>query len=135
VTAALGLLLHGTNTVGLSAATELSRTNVVAIAAAVRRLHEWERSQVSSPIQVDAIADQCAVLDGPNDAGPIADLLRLNTGIAPTPVGQQKRLGFIAGDSAGFPNGRRPVDDVVRLPAAGSARRKRTAHRWRGHSC
>jgi len=45
-------------------------------------------------------------------AGPIADLLRLNTGIPPTPVAQQKRLGFIAGDSAGWPNGRRPQDDV-----------------------
>ncbi len=50
---------------------------------------------------------------GPNDAGPIADLLRLNTGIPPTPVGKQKRLGFVAGDSAGYPNGRRPIDDVV----------------------
>ena len=50
---------------------------------------------------------------GPNDAGPIADLLRLNTGIPPTSVANQKRLGFLAGDTAGFPNGRRPVDDVV----------------------
>ena len=50
---------------------------------------------------------------GPNDAGPIADLLRLNTGIPPTPVGKQKRLGFLVGDTAGFPNGRRPIDDVV----------------------
>jgi len=49
---------------------------------------------------------------GPSDAGPVADLLRLNTGIAPTPVGSQKRLGFIAGDVAGYPNGRRPIDDV-----------------------
>jgi hypothetical protein len=49
---------------------------------------------------------------GPKDAGPVADLLRLNTGIPPTPVGSQKRLGFIAGDSAGYPNGRRPIDDV-----------------------
>jgi hypothetical protein len=47
------------------------------------------------------------------DAGPVADLLRLNTGIPPTPVGDQKRLGFLAGDLAGFPQGRRPVDDVV----------------------
>jgi hypothetical protein len=47
------------------------------------------------------------------DTGPIADLLRLNTGIPPTPVGSQKRLGFLAGDLAGFPQGRRPVDDVV----------------------
>jgi hypothetical protein len=51
------------------------------------------------------------------DAGPIADLLRLNTGIAPTPVAQQKRLGFLAGDLAGFPNGRRPVDDVLDIAA------------------
>jgi len=49
----------------------------------------------------------------PDDAGPIADLLRLNTGIPPTPVGSQKRLGFLAGDLAGFPQGRRPIDDVV----------------------
>jgi hypothetical protein len=50
---------------------------------------------------------------GSSDAGPIADLLRLNTGIPPTPVGSQKRLGFLAGDLAGFPQGRRPIDDVV----------------------
>jgi Domain of unknown function (DUF4331) len=50
---------------------------------------------------------------GPTDAGPIADFLRLNTGIPPTPVGSQLRLGFIAGDNAGYPNGRRPIDDVV----------------------
>jgi hypothetical protein len=48
-----------------------------------------------------------------SDAGPVADLLRLNTGIPPTAVGSQKRLGFLVGDSAGFPNGRRPIDDVV----------------------
>lgn len=46
-------------------------------------------------------------------AGPIADLLRLNTGIPPTPPQKVKRLGFLAGDTAGFPNGRRPSDDVV----------------------
>jgi len=47
------------------------------------------------------------------DAGPVADLLRLNTGIQPTPFGDQKRLGFLAGDMGGFPNGRRPSDDVL----------------------
>jgi hypothetical protein len=52
-----------------------------------------------------------------SDAGPVADLLRLNTGIAPTAVGKQLRLGFIAGDSAGFPNGRRPIDDVFDISA------------------
>jgi hypothetical protein len=50
---------------------------------------------------------------GPNDGGAIADLLRLNTGIPPTAVGSQKRLGFLAGDLAGYPDGRRPIDDVV----------------------
>ena len=54
---------------------------------------------------------------GPGDLGPVADLLRLNTGIPPTPVGSQLRLGFIAGDSAGYPNGRRPVDDVFDISA------------------
>jgi len=54
---------------------------------------------------------------GANDAGPIADLLRLNTGIPPTPVANQKRLGFLVGDTAGFPNGRRPIDDVVDIAA------------------
>ena len=53
----------------------------------------------------------------PKDAGPIADLLRLNTGIAPTPVAKQKRLGFLAGDVAGYPNGRRLIDDVVDISA------------------
>ena len=46
-------------------------------------------------------------------AGPIADLLRLNTGVPPTPVGSASRLGVIAGDAAGFPNGRRVFDDVT----------------------
>lgn len=54
---------------------------------------------------------------GPKDAGPIADLLRLNTGIAPTPVAKQKRLGLLAGDVAGYPNGRRLIDDVVDISA------------------
>jgi Domain of unknown function (DUF4331) len=50
---------------------------------------------------------------GPNDRGAIADLLRLNTGIPPTAPANQKRLGVLRGDFAGFPNGRRPVDDVT----------------------
>ena len=45
--------------------------------------------------------------------GPIADLLRLNTGIPPTAPGVANRLGLLAGDAAGFPNGRRLADDVV----------------------
>jgi hypothetical protein len=50
-------------------------------------------------------------------AGPIADLLRLNTGVPPTPMNSRKRLGLLAGDAAGFPNGRRLTDDVVDIAA------------------
>jgi hypothetical protein len=46
-------------------------------------------------------------------AGPVADLLRLNTGVPPTPLSQASRLGLIGGDPAGFPNGRRLFDDVT----------------------
>ena len=46
-------------------------------------------------------------------AGPVADLLRLNTGIPATTAASRKRLGFIAGDNAGYPNGRRVSDDVT----------------------
>jgi len=42
-----------------------------------------------------------------------AELLRLNLSIAPTPPAQQKRLSVLAGDNAGWPNGRRPNDDVT----------------------
>lgn len=50
-------------------------------------------------------------------AGPVADLLRLNTGVAPTPAGTRRRLGLLAGDPAGFPNGRRVSDDVTDIAA------------------
>lgn len=46
-------------------------------------------------------------------AGPVADLLRLNTGVAPTPPASASRLGLLGGDAAGFPNGRRVFDDVT----------------------
>jgi hypothetical protein len=46
-------------------------------------------------------------------AGPVADMLRLNTGVPATPPGMANRLGLIGGDAAGFPNGRRLYDDVT----------------------
>ncbi len=48
-----------------------------------------------------------------------AEMLRLNTAIAPVPFAMQNRLGIVGNilaggsDNAGFPNGRRPKDDVV----------------------
>ncbi len=51
-------------------------------------------------------------LNQPQNVVP-SEMLRLNTSIAPLPKGSQKRLAVLAGDAAGFPNGRRPGDDVV----------------------
>ncbi len=58
-------------------------------------------------------------------AGPVADILRLNTGVAPTPPASARRLGLLAHDAAGvaapdpagFPNGRRVFDDVTDVAA------------------
>jgi len=53
-------------------------------------------------------------------AGVVAsEMLRLNTAIAPVPFAMQNRLGIVGNilaggsDNAGYPNGRRPKDDVV----------------------
>ena len=42
-----------------------------------------------------------------------AEMLRLNTAIPPVAAAGQHALGVVGGDLAGFPNGRRPGDDVV----------------------
>jgi len=42
-----------------------------------------------------------------------SEMLRLNTGVTPTPRGSQSPLGVVGNDLAGFPNGRRPGDDTV----------------------
>ena len=44
-----------------------------------------------------------------------SEMMRLNTSFAPTPQAAQNPLGVAGGDNAGFPNGRRPADDVVDL--------------------
>jgi hypothetical protein len=44
-----------------------------------------------------------------------SEMLRLNTGIAAKPAAQQSTFGVAGDDLAGFPNGRRPGDDVVDL--------------------
>jgi len=46
-------------------------------------------------------------------AGPVADLLRINTSVPPAAAASRSRLGLLAGDGAGFPNGRRVSDDVT----------------------
>jgi hypothetical protein len=43
----------------------------------------------------------------------LSELLRLHLTVPPTPLASQKRLTILDGDSAGWPNGRRPLDDVT----------------------
>ena len=45
----------------------------------------------------------------------LADMLRLNTSIPPTPAAKQSIYGLVGGDAGGFPNGRRVTDDVVAI--------------------
>jgi hypothetical protein len=42
-----------------------------------------------------------------------SEMLRLNTGVTATPAASQSQFGVVGNDLAGFPNGRRPGDDVV----------------------
>jgi hypothetical protein len=54
-------------------------------------------------------------LNQPQNVTGAAEMIRLNTSIAPTPLGQRDRLGLLATPPQldGFPNGRRLEDDVV----------------------
>ena len=43
----------------------------------------------------------------------LSELLRLNISVAPTPLASQNPLTVLGSDAAGWPNGRRPIDDVT----------------------
>jgi hypothetical protein len=60
----------------------------------------------------DLLAAFVTGIDGLNAFG-FGEMQRLNVTIPPAPKGSQQNLGALAGDFAGFPNGRRPGDDVV----------------------
>jgi hypothetical protein len=60
----------------------------------------------------DLLAAFVTGIDGLNKFG-FGEMQRLNVTIPPTAAADQNRLGVIGGDNAGFPNGRRPGDDVV----------------------
>jgi Domain of unknown function (DUF4331) len=76
--------------------------------------------------RTDLVAAFLTGVDGVNKNGSVSEMLRLNTALPVTAPGQQTALGaalcFVNGtltltnpgcDPAGFPNGRRPGDDVV----------------------
>jgi hypothetical protein len=65
---------------------------------------------LSYTTQQSFVSSTCGTVIAP----PMADMLRLNLNIAPTARGSQSPFGILSGsDLAGFPNGRRPGDDVV----------------------
>ncbi len=63
--------------------------------------------------RTDLIAAFLTGLDGLNRTRTPGEMLRLNTSIAAKAAADQNNLGALGGDLAGFPNGRRPGDDVV----------------------
>jgi len=63
--------------------------------------------------RTDLVAAFLTGLPGLNENGSVGEMLRLNTAIPAVPAASQSRLGALGGDLAGFPNGRRPGDDVV----------------------
>ncbi len=71
---------------------------------------------VRAPTQfprADLVAVFLTGVDGLNKTAGVGEMLRLNTSIPAKPAEAQNNLGVIGGDLAGFPNGRRPGDDVV----------------------
>ena len=65
--------------------------------------------------RTDLVAAFATGIEGLNllSDGQPHEMQRLNTSIAATPAAGQNNLGVLGGDNAGFPNGRRPGDDVV----------------------
>lgn len=65
--------------------------------------------------RIDLVAAFLTGLDGLNKPANVkpAEMMRLNTAIAAKPAASQNNLGALGGDTSGFPNGRRPGDDVV----------------------
>jgi hypothetical protein len=76
-------------------------------AAGVRAPNNFPRTDL-----VAAFATGVQGLNFLSDGRP-HEMLRLNTSIEPKPAALQNNLGVLGGDNAGFPNGRRPGDDVV----------------------
>ena len=63
--------------------------------------------------RVDLVTAFLTGFIGVNQTSGVSEMLRLNTALPATAIFDQQTLGLAAGDVAGFPNGRRPGDDVV----------------------
>lgn len=71
--------------------------------------------QAPSTPRNDLVAVFLTGVPGLNQAMTVtpSEMLRLNTSTAPVAASSQNTLGVLGSDTAGFPNGRRPGDDVV----------------------
>ena len=73
-------------------------------------------------------------LDGTKCGYPCSELLRLDLSVQPTPPEKQNRLGAaLSNDPAGWPNGRRPNDDVTDIAVrvvGGKNYHRRQSGRW-----
>ncbi|MEB0058643.1 MULTISPECIES: DUF4331 domain-containing protein [unclassified Variovorax] len=85
-----------------------------ALPALIETLFPSAKAPTNFP-RTDLIATFLTGIDGLNKPANVvpSEMLRLETKIAPTPMANQSNLGVAGGDLAGFPNGRRPGDDVV----------------------
>lgn len=63
--------------------------------------------------RIDLVTAFLTGFDGLNKVSGVGEMQRLNTAIPATNKGDQSNFGVAGGDLAGFPNGRRPGDDVV----------------------
>lgn len=63
--------------------------------------------------RTDLVAAFLTGFENVNQTSGASEMLRLNTAIPATEQSAQHNLGVAGGDLAGFPNGRRPGDDVV----------------------
>ena len=70
---------------------------------------------VKAPVtpRMDLVTVFLKGIPGVNENGSTCEYLRLNVTTPPTPADAQSNLGVLGKDNAGFPNGRRPGDDVV----------------------
>jgi hypothetical protein len=87
-----------------------------ALPALVEVLFPTAKAPTNFP-RTDLVAAFLTGIEGLNKprTGAPSEMLRLNTSTPPTAAASQSALGVAGGDLAGFPNGRRPADDVVDL--------------------
>jgi len=109
-------LLYGTNTAGSGVVTRALKpfptTNRIDLELVLYK---------GIPVNAITGPDFTTVIGGDPNRAVYADLLRLNTAIPPNIAGSLpdmnnpgvRRLGLLGGDAAGYPNGRRPFDDVT----------------------